>query len=122
MSRVLQQDIEGKTISNIGPACWMSPESLKDKVYSKKSDVWMFGVVVYEIVAQCEPHTDIDPKEAITLIKNTCLTPQIPSNCPDKLRHIMKLCWNKDPNNRPVSISLTYSSTTQTKTCFQESN
>jgi serine/threonine protein kinase len=61
MSRVLQEDIEGKTISGVGPACWMSPESIGKQVYSKKSDVWMFGIVVYEIVSQCEPHHDKDP-------------------------------------------------------------
>jgi serine/threonine protein kinase len=45
MSRVLQQDNEGKTASNIGPIRWMSPESLGQQVYSKKSDVWSFGIV-----------------------------------------------------------------------------
>jgi serine/threonine protein kinase len=45
MSRVLQQDIEGKTTNPIGPVCWMSPESIGQQVYSKKSDVWMFGIV-----------------------------------------------------------------------------
>jgi serine/threonine protein kinase len=69
MSRVLQQDIEGKTRSGVGPVCWMSPESIGQQVYSKKSDVWMFGIVVYEIVAQCEPHTDIDPKQVAILIR-----------------------------------------------------
>jgi serine/threonine protein kinase len=64
MSRVLQQDIEGKTISKVGPVCWMSPESIGQQVYSKKSDVWMFGVVVYEIVARQEPHADKDPLNA----------------------------------------------------------
>jgi serine/threonine protein kinase len=39
MSRVLQQDIEGKTRSNVGPIRWMSPESIGQQVYSKKSDV-----------------------------------------------------------------------------------
>jgi hypothetical protein len=39
MSRVLQQDIEGKTMNNIGPIRWMSPESIGQQVYSKKSDV-----------------------------------------------------------------------------------
>jgi serine/threonine protein kinase len=42
---VLQKDIEGKTTNPIGPACWMSPESIGQQVYSKKSDVWMFGIV-----------------------------------------------------------------------------
>jgi serine/threonine protein kinase len=39
MSRVLQEDIETKTKSTVGPACWMSPESIGQQVYSKKSDV-----------------------------------------------------------------------------------
>jgi serine/threonine protein kinase len=68
MSRVLQQDIE-RTMSNFGPIRWMSPESLGQQVYSKKSDVWMFGIVVYEIVSQREPHTDIDPNQAAILIR-----------------------------------------------------
>jgi serine/threonine protein kinase len=69
MSRVLQQDIEGKTTNPIGPIRWMSPESIGQQVYSKKSDVWMFGIVVYEIVSQREPHTDIDPKQVGILIR-----------------------------------------------------
>jgi serine/threonine protein kinase len=69
MSRVLQQDIEAKTMSNFGPIRWMSPESIGQQVYSKKSDVWMFGIVVYEIVSQCEPHTNIDPKQIAFLIR-----------------------------------------------------
>jgi serine/threonine protein kinase len=69
MSRVLQQDTEGKTRSNFGPIRWMSPESIGQQVYSKKSDVWMFGIVVYEIVSQCEPHIDIDPKQVGFLIR-----------------------------------------------------
>jgi serine/threonine protein kinase len=69
MSRVLQQDIEGKTTSGIGPIRWMSPESIGQQVYSKKSDVWMFGIVVYEIVSQREPHSDKDPKQVLILIR-----------------------------------------------------
>jgi serine/threonine protein kinase len=69
MSRVLQQDIEGKTRNPIGPIRWMSPESIGQQVYSKKSDVWMFGIVVCEIVSQCEPHTDIDPNQVAILIR-----------------------------------------------------
>jgi serine/threonine protein kinase len=69
MSRVLEQDIEGKTRNPIGPIRWMSPESIGQQVYSKKSDVWMFGIVVYEIVAQREPHADIDPKQVVILIR-----------------------------------------------------
>jgi serine/threonine protein kinase len=69
MSRVLEQDIEAKTMNTIGPIRWMSPESIGQQVYSKKSDVWMFGIVVYEIVSQREPHAHLDPKQALILIR-----------------------------------------------------
>jgi hypothetical protein len=47
MSRVLKEDIEGRTVNRTGPIRWMSPESIADQVYSKKSDVWMFGALVW---------------------------------------------------------------------------
>ncbi|PRP89653.1 TK/FER protein kinase [Planoprotostelium fungivorum] len=50
MSR--QQDSneqESKTRSNVGPLKWMAPEAIRDRVYSTKSDIWSYGVVVWEV-------------------------------------------------------------------------
>jgi hypothetical protein len=68
----------------------MAPESIARQVYSKKSDVWMFGILgmceifvkwsvyfdsnwwilkVYEIVARCEPYKDKDPMEVSAQIR-----------------------------------------------------
>jgi serine/threonine protein kinase len=69
MSRVLKEDMEGRTLNRIGPIRWMAPESIAHRVYSKKSDVWMFAALVYEIVAQREPHTDKDPNQIAILIR-----------------------------------------------------
>jgi serine/threonine protein kinase len=69
MSRVLKEDVEGRTMNPIGPIRWMAPESIANQVYSKKSDVWMFAALVYEIVAQREPHVDKDPKQVSTRIR-----------------------------------------------------
>jgi hypothetical protein len=103
MSRVLQQGNEGRTLNKIGPIRWMAPESIGQQVYSKKSDAWMFGMVVYEIIAQCEPHSElnIDSKEMAALIRDKGLTPIIPSDCPQKLRQVMQMCWNRQPEQRP---------------------
>jgi mitogen-activated protein kinase kinase kinase 9 len=101
MSRVLRQSIEGKTLNRIGPIRWMAPESIRDQVYSKYSDVWMFGVLVFEIVAQHEPHVDIDPNEVSVLIRDKGMTPKIPSKCPQKLRELMQMCWQVRPEQRP---------------------
>jgi serine/threonine protein kinase len=102
LSRFLQEGtVERQTLSTVGPVCWMSPESLKQKTYSKKTDVWMFGMLVYEIVARREPHSHMSPYEAVSLIRDTGLTPEIPSNCPPLLRNVMERCWQIDPNRRP---------------------
>jgi len=84
----------------------MAPESLKHQLYSKKSDVWSFGIVVYEIVARREPHTDVNPLEVGLLIRDQYLTPKIPSNCHQKLRQLMEMCWNRQPEQRPVSSNI----------------
>jgi hypothetical protein len=101
MSRVLEQDIESRTRSTFGPIRWMAPESLGQQVYSKKSDVWMFGILVYEIVARREPHVDIQPNEIIVFVRDKGLTPTIPTNCPPKLRELMQMCWKMQPEQRP---------------------
>jgi len=70
MSRVLEQTAsEGSTLNGMGPALWMSPESLARQIYSKKSDVWMFGMLVYEIAARREPFADKDPQNISTRIR-----------------------------------------------------
>jgi len=105
MSRVLEQTAsEGNTLNRVGPALWMSPESLAKQIYSKKSDVWMFGMLVYEIVARREPFADKDPLNVSTRIRDEGLTPTIPKECPMVLRELMQMCWKRDPEQRPVSM------------------
>jgi predicted Ser/Thr protein kinase len=101
MSRLLQQQQEGKTNTNVGPLRWMAPESLADRTYSTKSDVWTFGIVVWEIVAKQEPHLDQDPLNVGKLIRDEFLVPKIPSQCPPILAEIMQMCWKPKPDERP---------------------
>jgi serine/threonine protein kinase len=103
MSRILEHTDEGKTKSGVGPLCWMAPESIATRIYSKKSDVWSFGIVVYEIVAQCEPHKNMNVLDVAVAIRDHGLTPKIPDNCPSLLREVMEMCWKKEPSERPVS-------------------
>jgi serine/threonine protein kinase len=45
MSRFLETNSIAQTKSDIGPVCWMAPESIARRTYSKKSDVWSYGIV-----------------------------------------------------------------------------
>jgi serine/threonine protein kinase len=101
-SRILDKTSERTTKSGVGAVCWMAPESIATRNYSPKSDVWSFGITVYEIVAQCEPHKNMNVLDVAVAIRDRGLTPTIPDNCPSLLREVMKMCWKKEPNERPT--------------------
>jgi len=103
MSRKLKGETEGgSTLSTVGPLRWMAPESLGDKIYSKKSDIWTFGIVLYEIVARKSPHLGEDQLGIGLKIRDEGYTPIIPEDCPPALKEIMEMCWKKNPEERPL--------------------
>ena len=93
MAKVLEKtgSIRG---SNMLPALWCSPETLRSGIFTKKSDVWSFGITVYEIISGNEPfHDRQDIAELIKSIRDSSLTPEIPDNCPQEIAELMKMCW-----------------------------
>jgi serine/threonine protein kinase len=107
LSRALKEEAQvGKTSSNMGPIRWMAPESIASQTYSIKSDVWMFGIILYEITARHEPHIGEDTLNIAIKIRDSGLTPTITEDSPPVLREIMEMCWQMDPSMRPVSIRI----------------
>ncbi len=101
MSRTLQNMDTGTTKTDIGPVRWMAPESLKNRSYSKNSDVWSFGILVYEISARQEPHIAEDLLTIAPKIRDEGLTPPLPAETDPFLADLMKRCWNFNPEARP---------------------
>jgi len=58
------QTVEGVTNSNTGPLKWMAPESLLYKKYSAKSDIWSYGITLWEIISRKEPYPELDNVQA----------------------------------------------------------
>ncbi len=105
LSRALKEEAQdGKTASNVGPIRWMAPESIANQTYSAKSDVWMYGIVLYEMVARQEPHIGEDMFNVAIKIRDAGHTPPIPDDCPPVLKEIMEMCWKVNPEARPVSV------------------
>lgn len=90
-----------KTTSNVGPLKWMAPESIQEKVYSKKSDVWSYGVVIWEVFSRSNPWPDMTPVQAAMLVvyEKKHLSP--PPNAPPFFQNLMLSCFALDPRQRP---------------------
>jgi len=83
------------------PVLWMSPESLFAGVSTTKSDVWSFGVLLWEIVTCGErPYAGVATEAVLDLIKDGYRM-SIPPQCPQQLYQIMRDCWHLEPSSRP---------------------
>ena len=89
-----------KTTDGRLPVKWMAIEALFDRVYTSQSDVWSFGVTMWEILTLGgNPYPSVPVENLFDLLK-TGYRMGKPKNCPDELYHIMKECWHATPSKR----------------------
>lgn len=92
----------------------MAPESISKREFSPASDVWSFGVVVWEMFnpQKVYPYHNMVHEEMLINIATGYRLPT-PRNGPPIVAHIMKACWNTEPSNRPSFLLITNLLTTQ---------
>ncbi|CAH8502571.1 unnamed protein product [Schistosoma turkestanicum] len=91
------------------PIRWMAPESLQTAYFTTQSDVWSYGIVLWEIVTMaCLPYRGMSHEEVIRFILSgkTLLSNGTPTNCPELFRALMLHCWNFNPLKRPTFLGL----------------
>ncbi|XP_015604148.1 proto-oncogene tyrosine-protein kinase receptor Ret isoform X2 [Cephus cinctus] len=89
------------------PVKWMAPESLADHVYTSKSDVWSFGVLLWELVTLgASPYPGVDVHNLYNLLK-AGYRMEKPANCSYQLYKLMISCWHEEPGMRPSFKELT---------------
>ncbi|UXI16815.1 ataxin-10-like [Sarcoptes scabiei] len=88
-------------MTQCGTYAWMAPESITESKFSKASDVWSFGVVLWELLTGQIPYRNVSGAAVAFGIGNRKLTLPIPESCPDELKRILKSCWQQSPNQRP---------------------
>ncbi|XP_032320749.1 vascular endothelial growth factor receptor 3 isoform X1 [Camelus ferus] len=89
------------------PLKWMAPESIFDKVYTTQSDVWSFGVLLWEIFslgASPYPGVQINEEFCQRLKEGTRM--RAPELATPAIRRIMLSCWVGDPKERPAFSDL----------------
>ena len=80
---------------------WTAPEAIVFQKFTVKSDVWSFGVLLYEIITYGRfPYPGLLNIEVIEKVTKGYRMPQ-PKECPNMYYNIMLKCWRKKPENRP---------------------
>jgi len=87
-------------MSAAGTYSHMPPEVIKSSTYSKASDVWSFGVLLWELLTGEVPYKGIDPLAIAYGVAVNKLTLPIPSTCPDIFSNLIHACWHTDPHKR----------------------
>ncbi|XP_045493968.1 tyrosine kinase receptor Cad96Ca isoform X1 [Colias croceus] len=83
------------------PIRWMAPESLYDDIFSVKSDVWSFGVLLWEIVTLgSTPYPGLSAGDVMKKVRDGHRLEK-PEHCRRELYNIMYYCWEAEPASRP---------------------
>jgi serine/threonine protein kinase len=85
-------------------AYWMSPELLRGESSSTAaSDVYAFGICLYEVYSRCHPYEGENPREVLRLVADKKINkrPPVPANCPARVQSLMEDCLVMDPDQRP---------------------
>ncbi|XP_042356028.1 mitogen-activated protein kinase kinase kinase 9 [Plectropomus leopardus] len=118
LERVEMEDLSNKTLkitdfglarewhrttkmSAAGTYAWMAPEVIRSSTFSKGSDVWSYGVLLWELLTGEVPFRGIDGLAVAYGVAMNKLALPIPMTCPEPFARLMEECWSPDPHSRP---------------------
>ncbi|XP_008420354.1 protein tyrosine kinase 2aa isoform X5 [Poecilia reticulata] len=101
LSRYMEDSSYYKASKGKLPIKWMAPESINFRRFTSASDVWMFGVCMWEILMYgIKPFQGVKNNDVIGRIENGERL-AMPPQCPPTLYSLMTKCWSYDPSKRP---------------------
>uniref|UniRef100_A0A8C9U950 Ephrin type-B receptor 3 n=1 Tax=Scleropages formosus TaxID=113540 RepID=A0A8C9U950_SCLFO len=105
LSRFLEDDSTDPTYtSSLGgkiPIRWTAPEAIAYRKFTSASDVWSYGIVMWEVMSYGErPYWDMSNQDVINAVEQDYRLPP-PMDCPTALHQLMLDCWVKERNLRP---------------------
>ncbi|XP_062888882.1 ephrin type-A receptor 8 isoform X1 [Mobula hypostoma] len=108
LSRILEDDPDAAYTTTGGkiPIRWTAPEAITYRKFSSASDVWSYGVVMWEVTSYGErPYWNMTNRDVIRSVEEGYRLPA-PMGCPAALHQLMLDCWQKDRNERPKFIQI----------------
>ncbi|XP_018532509.1 ephrin type-A receptor 4b isoform X1 [Lates calcarifer] len=103
LSRVLEDDPEAAYTTRGGkiPIRWTAPEAIAYRKFTSASDVWSYGIVMWEVISYGErPYWEMSNQDVIKAIDEGYRLPA-PMDCPVVLHQLMLDCWEKGRSDRP---------------------
>uniref|UniRef100_A0A8C8A2H0 receptor protein-tyrosine kinase n=1 Tax=Oryzias sinensis TaxID=183150 RepID=A0A8C8A2H0_9TELE len=103
LSRVLEDDPEAAYTTRGGkiPIRWTAPEAIAYRKFTSASDVWSYGIVMWEVMSYGErPYWEMSNQDVIKAVEESYRLPG-PMDCPEALYHLMMDCWQHERTNRP---------------------
>eukprot|EP00466_Bigelowiella_natans_P019469 jgi/Bigna1/64848/fgenesh1_kg.87_\ len=89
------------------PWAWSAPESLLERKFSQKSDIWMFGVTVYEILCEGKmPHVGLGESKFVSELKEGKSCFKISEDLDEETKSLLKLCFKFSTEERPTALKL----------------
>ncbi|CAB4414673.1 unnamed protein product [Rhizophagus irregularis] len=80
---------------------FMAPEILRNEGYTKKSDIYTFGILMWELLSNRPPYYDHNHTKLINAILYNDLRPKLNTDIPECYINLMKQCWSSEPSLRP---------------------
>src|SRR3954454_21506812 len=97
---------------------YIAPEIFKGAVFSKESDVYSMGMIMWEFTSGCKPFTDVDHNTDLIYQIIDGKRPEITSDTPECYSNLMKSCWYSDPLKRPSILEIANTVTNWKVYCY----
>mmetsp|Transcript_10546 Transcript_10546/g.14879 ORF Transcript_10546/g.14879 Transcript_10546/m.14879 type:complete len:369 (-) Transcript_10546:148-1254(-) len=88
----------------VGTACWLAPEVIKYARSSKYSDVYGYGIILWELATREEVYAGLESTQIIANVANENLRPPIVDECP--WSDLMVTCWSENPTDRMTFVEI----------------
>lgn len=106
LARLIKEDTYTAHIGSKFPIKWTAPEGLAFNKFSNKSDVWAFGVLLWEIATYGKsPYPGVELSDVYHLLESGYRM-ECPDDCPRNIYELMRRCWEWEPGNRPTFSAL----------------
>lgn len=103
---IYETDYYRKGTKGLLPVRWMPPESLRDGVYASSSDVFSYGVVLWEMATLAsQPYQGLSNEQVLRFVIDGGIMER-PDNCPEAMHALMHRCWHHRPSARPTFLEI----------------